>query len=304
MLSGGFDGTVRLWEVETGKELRCWDASSTFDGQKMGVHDVALSADGRLALSASWCDIRVWQVARSRETGRLVGHKFPVNCVALSTDGLRAISGSNDRTVRIWDVRTGRALQRCQAQDSVSGVAFAPDGCTAVSSELDGETPLRAWDIATSKELRCFPSPGMHDLHAGVAVSPDGRRVLAGSWDRTMRLWETATAKELRQFDVGSYVQAVAFSVDGLRVLAAGGHAGMWPGGAAGPRNGGRGYGFVALYDGSSGKEVHRFICESIVLNSPFLPTNVMPCRATTMARYDCGDFRKAVRPDSRTKWV
>jgi WD40 repeat protein len=76
----------------------------------------------------------------------------------------------------------------------------------------------------------------------------------------------------VRQLAANTYVESVAFSLDGRRALVAGGHAGRWPGGAASPRNHGQGYGVLQLWDLDSSKEVRRFVLGSIILSAAFSP--------------------------------
>ena len=73
---------------------------------------MALSGDGRRAVSASWDQtLKVWDVETGRELRTLQGHTGVVNGVALSGDGRRAVSASADNTLKVWDVETGRELR-------------------------------------------------------------------------------------------------------------------------------------------------------------------------------------------------
>ena len=85
-----------------GRELR------TLAGHAGSVNGVALSADGRRAVSASSDQtLKVWDVETGRELRTLAGHTVAVNGVALSADGRRAVSASSDQTLKVWDVETG-----------------------------------------------------------------------------------------------------------------------------------------------------------------------------------------------------
>src|SRR5262249_55662045 len=118
---------------------------------------------------------------------RLEGHDAPVLSLALSPDGSRALSGSDDETIRLWDLQTGQEVGCFRGHEgTVRGLAFSPDGSRALSGGDDHT--VRLWDVASRKQLRCFP--GHTDRVRGIAFSPDGRRALSGSHDRTMRLWD------------------------------------------------------------------------------------------------------------------
>ena len=111
ILSGGSDKIARIWDPESGRELR------RFAGHETWVNAVAYSPDGRRVLTGCGGDIvegqfthgsdttlRIWDVASSQEVCRLQGHTASVTSVAFSPDGRRALSGSLDKSVRLWNL--------------------------------------------------------------------------------------------------------------------------------------------------------------------------------------------------------
>ena len=115
------------------------------------------------------------------------GHASTVGSVAYSPDGRTALSGSWDKTLKLWDVATGRELRTFTGHGyGVRSVAYSPDGRTALSGSDD--KTLKLWDVATGRELRTFTG------HSGrvwsVAYSPDGRTALSGGHDKTLKLWD------------------------------------------------------------------------------------------------------------------
>jgi uncharacterized protein YkuJ len=146
-----------------------------------------------------------------------LGHASGVDSACFSPDGCYVLTGSRDKTARLWDVETGKEVRKFEGHaSSISSVAFSPDGRYALTGSYD--RTARLWDVETGKELRKFE--GHADAIYSVAFSPDGRYVLTGSWDKTARLWDRETGKELRKFEGHTNViYSVAFSPDGRYVL-------------------------------------------------------------------------------------
>jgi dipeptidyl aminopeptidase/acylaminoacyl peptidase len=154
-----------------------------------------------------------------------------VESVAFSPDGRSALSGSSDKTLKLWDVATGKEIRTFAGHTAaVNSVAFSPDGRSALSGSNDRSFKL--WDIATGKEIRSFVAPpgkflwwriSDHGNVNTVAFSPDGRSALSGSYSfNTLKLWDVATGNEIRTFTGHSNdVHSVAFSPDGRSALSA-----------------------------------------------------------------------------------
>ena len=145
-----------------------------------------------------------------------------VTSVAFSPDGKTLVSGSWDKTIRLWDAATGKPLGEPIRghEGSVSSVAFSPDGKTLASGSDD--STIRLWDAATGKPLG-EPLRGHEESVSSVAFSPDGKTLASGSNDETIRLWDAATGKPLGEPLRGheNFVGSVAFSPDG-KTLASG----------------------------------------------------------------------------------
>jgi WD40 repeat protein len=147
----------------------------------------------------------------------LVGHTGSVDAVAFLPDGRRALSGSGDRTLRLWDLTTGETLRTLEGHSNlVTAVAVLDDGRRALSGSWDNT--LRLWDLATGETLRILE--GHSNSVSALAVLLDGSRALSGSWDNTLRLWDLETGETLRTFAGHTdQVTAVAVLGDGSRAL-------------------------------------------------------------------------------------
>jgi WD40 repeat protein len=135
--------------------------------------------------------------------------------VAVLADGRRALSGSWDNTLRLWDLATGETLRTLEGHTSpVNAVAVLADGRRALSGSY--ENTLRLWDLATGETLRTLN--GHTNGVNAVAVLADGSRALSGSYDNTLRLWDLATGASLAEFTADAAISSVAFARDDLIV--------------------------------------------------------------------------------------
>src|SRR5262249_38279897 len=132
--------------------------------------------------------VRVWDVLFGRELVRCTGHTESVVSVAISPDGKYILSGSKDKSLRLWSATTGEQLVKLDGPAPLLAVAFSPDGkhVAAGFDAADKAKPFRVWDLATKQELSGFSAPGGC---AALAFLPDGRRLLAGHLDGSVRLW-------------------------------------------------------------------------------------------------------------------
>ena len=141
------------------------------------------------------------------------GHADAVSCVTFSSDGQCALSGSKDKTVRLWDLNTGACLRVLEGHTaSVLGVALSAHGSRALSGSED--KTVRLWDLATGACLHVLE--GHADSVLSLAFSPDGNRALSGSKDKTVRSWDLDTGVCSRVLELrADSVSAIAFSPDG-----------------------------------------------------------------------------------------
>jgi len=152
------------------------------------------------------------------------GHGGYVTSVAIGNDGRLAVSGSNDHSLRVWDVPTGRCLRVLEGhQQHVLSVAISGDARLALSGADD--EPLRLWEVASGRCLRIFDG-GAGRVY-GVALCNDGRFGLStgahserGFDVGAVQVWDTETGRRLHTFyGHSSAVKAVAITPDGRRAL-------------------------------------------------------------------------------------
>ena len=216
-LSGSFDGSICLWDVKSGKEIRRFKGHGGWfsSGEVMSVGFVP---DGQRIVSGSVDKtLRLWQVESGQELIKIKGHGDAVMSVTFSPDGKHIASGSRDKTVRLWDAQTGQEIKRLEGHgDVVLSVAFSPDGRYLVSG--GGDKTIRRWSVESGHEF--LYSSGHSGMVCSVAFSPNGRHILSGSSDQTVRLWDVADGREIFRFaGHKGEVTSVVFSPDGSRCL-------------------------------------------------------------------------------------
>jgi WD40 repeat protein len=188
------------------------------------IERVEFSPDGRRLLSCGMdASIRLWDLHTGREVRRFEGHGDRVECVSFSADGRRFLSAAWDWTLRLWEVETGKELRRIQFHGEpgvhVSGVWWFPDGRRCLALATDHHA-LQIYDVQNGTLLKDF---GRHPGHIyAAALSPDGNRVLEGSFDYVapLRLWDVDSGQLIREFKGHTdKVFGVAFSPDGRWAL-------------------------------------------------------------------------------------
>ena len=166
---GESDNSVRLWDVEGGKEIRRSDGHPALVASVPSRWMNALSPALRQKRAA------VGRGQRRRDR-RFEGHVGRVTSVAFSAHGERALSGSWDRTLRLWDVESGKELQVLKRHTAeVRTAAFLPDGQHALSGGW--YDTIRLWDLKEATEIRQFK--GDMGVVTSVAVSSDGLHALS-----------------------------------------------------------------------------------------------------------------------------
>jgi hypothetical protein len=140
----------------------------------------------------------VYETDTGSQLFELQGHDRWIYSVAYSPDGKRILTGSGDRTAKVWDASTGEPILTLRSHAAaVTGVAFSPGGKRIVTGSQDGTA--KVWDTATGKELLTLT--GHRSYINVVAFSPDDQRIVTGSWDHTARLWEAATPQQVAAWE-------------------------------------------------------------------------------------------------------
>ena len=248
------DKMLRVWDVESGRELRSFEGFKgiifryNYTYSVAESPDVAISPDGRLALSCGGCasanklpytdtDVRLWDLTTGEKLksfpdpkwpvyyvafspdGRLLPESLifptgvPVYCVAFSPDGRLALAGMGGWK-SLEDVPNYAKDHPDFKGNPSEQFYFNPDG-----SPNTKECVLRLYDVASGREKQRFEGHKSEVIRA--AFSPNGKHIVSAAMDGTLRLWDVASGKELRRIilPLKTVITCLAVSPDGRWLL-------------------------------------------------------------------------------------
>ncbi len=241
----GLDNSVRIWNLESGKQIRHFDFTAS---RVFGVQGLSVSLDGKyVAACTSWdwlhpwmCPwIYVWEIS-SGERKRFVQHSEQVflPAITFSGDGETFRVAHSGKKIHSWSVRTGEDEGADDFDKEAFPLTFAPNGKLLVGGDDKGNVWL--WDAKNGKKVATLS--GHVKPPRAAAVSKDGTRVVTCAEDFSVRLWEIETEKELTVVKgLDSVARTVAISPDGTRFVT------------------GHDDGAVRLWDAKTGKELTGF---------------------------------------------
>ncbi|MBD2100309.1 serine/threonine-protein kinase [Leptolyngbya sp. FACHB-261] len=251
LASGGYDRTVKLWNLNTGEQLqtlsdhrervtsltissdgkllasgshdrtiKLWNLATgdlihTLDGRFGPIHSVAFDPKGQTLLSSSGTEIKLWAVLTGRSVAAFAGGSESIRSIAISPDGRLLAVGSLDGTVEFRHAQTGKLLHSRSAQvGGIVSLAFSPDGQLLASSS---GTSIEIWGLRLGKRLHLLPSQSGEI--ASVAFSPDGQ-TLASSGGPAIDLWNLQTGRRLSSLTGHtSLIRSVVFSPVGRTLI-------------------------------------------------------------------------------------
>jgi WD40 repeat protein len=185
MLTSSWDGTAKLWRVDSCEEL------ATF---RLPPHceDAAFSPDGKLLAISSQNDATIYEVSSRKAVHVLRGHQNTADCLAFSPDGRQLVTGSHDRTIRLWDVESGETIRVIPAhRNKISAIAISPDGRTSASGDKAGI--LAFSHVETGRFL--FDVKLADQAIRALMFSPDGKALAVAATEKVLMLQinETST---------------------------------------------------------------------------------------------------------------
>jgi WD40 repeat protein len=257
LATGGKDGTARIWDADSGRELFCLTGSSS------EVTAVAFAPDGQWLVTGSTDGTaRLWDLSSRRELRTLRGQNTgSVWAVAVTADGQRVVTGNQAGTAQVWDAASGQELvtlnghlalsemgastvallsspllaasalypTRTAHAGAIWAVAVTPDGKRVITAGQD--CMVMFWDAHSGRRLLSYVGNFWIDWGINsVCVSPDGKRVITAGNDNNARVWDAETGTGVLSLTTSTgWVRSVAVAPDGQRLVTGhGGPAIVW----------------------------------------------------------------------------
>lgn len=217
--SSSLDETVQVWDASTGETML------THRSNALQAQAIAWSPDGKYIASTDGLSsekIQVWDASTGHLSTRHIpftGHTEQVFSLAWSPDGKYIASSSDDKTVQVWDTRTGRTIFTYRGHTlGVRAIAWSPDG-QRMASASDDKT-VHVWDAPRGGNSLVYY--GHLDKLNALAWSSGGTLVASASDDKTVQIWDSSTGRKVfTYFGHTGGVTSVSWSHDGMRLASA-----------------------------------------------------------------------------------
>jgi WD40 repeat protein len=242
VISSSAEGNVHVWDINSGQMLIEFLCHPHIEGRVRDIDSIAITPDAERVITASAdYSLKIWELKQIKigKTGQilvkpslyknLVGHTDEVKSVVITPNGKRAISGSEDGTVKVWDILTGIEIQtfNCQPTDSSNvskiGTIFLSSDGNQVFSVNQRNPEIKVWDLESQENCKTldlgpinltfggltygdiYTSSGSISFHNGstygtdghkspitdIVVTPDNRYLVTCSYyDSTLMLWD------------------------------------------------------------------------------------------------------------------
>ncbi len=217
LATAGEDNTIRLWDNPDGIQIR------SIQAHKGDVRCVAFDPDGDVFASASWDKtIKIWQTSDCSTLAEASGHEGPVNCLAFSPDGKLIFSGSDDATIKVFSSPRGALKSTINPEiGDIKALAVSSKGLLAA-----GGSELQFLD-ASGKMLKDNDNY-LYGIKA-LAFSPDGKTLAAATgMEKRLEIWNAETLEEAGSIKDPDWINCVAFTPDGKRIITGGSAVKIW----------------------------------------------------------------------------
>ncbi|KAM4057427.1 WD domain, G-beta repeat domain-containing protein [Hirsutella rhossiliensis] len=182
--------SVQIYDVQTGEVYRYLLHETHF---YVHISSLCFSPDEHyIATAGDDKVLRVWDIQQAAAHWTLYGHEAEIYALAFARNGRIIASGGGDGTVRLWDPEAGVHVGTLSIGGCVTAVAISPDSKFVAVATFGSS--ISVWDMQQGAIVEHFNEAALGGGHEnsvyGVAFSPDGHRLVSGSWDMTVKMWE------------------------------------------------------------------------------------------------------------------
>ena len=239
IISGSADKTIKVWDLVTGQQLLTFSS----------IYPIALAIthDGTKVVSGGSSGIQVWDLAIAKELfiPSFCTHATSVNEIVITPDGNHLISGSQDDTIKIWNIATSPNLFTFSDNtQSVTKLVVTPDGSKIIFVDCWGDKQIkmmnfsrkqksekiimhffkmmriklkRLWNLATRQEISTLTS---YNNSYTFAITPDGTKIITGGWSGEINVWNLAEEQKLYGFSTEKdIVETLLVTPDGTKMI-------------------------------------------------------------------------------------
>ncbi|MEG4574123.1 WD40 repeat domain-containing protein [Microcoleus sp. N3A4] len=185
------------------------------------ITSLAISPDNTILVGGSWEKIWVWDLQTGATIRSIEGHSHWVLSVAISPDGNTLVSGSADKTIKVWNLKTGKlihTLNRLSWHGWVTAVAITPDGKTIVSGSTNKN--IKIWNLTTGKLNQTIESSKKLSSVLSLCISHEGKFIVCGSTNKKITVWNLHSGQFIRSLEGESdWIQSLSITSDNTTLI-------------------------------------------------------------------------------------
>ncbi|KAJ1310406.1 hypothetical protein OPQ81_007144 [Rhizoctonia solani] len=187
LVTGSYDHEIRFWEAWSGLCSRTIQRS----GESGQVNRLSISPDKRLLAAAIYTKVHIYDIPGNSSTPRAVfeGHKGNVTSVSFHSEGKWVVTGSEDGTIRIWDLRTSNLHRVYENEVPINDVCIHPNQGELISCDQAGR--IRQWDLTLQEEACTVELAPAGDIPIrSISIASDGSCLVAGNNKGRVYVWK------------------------------------------------------------------------------------------------------------------
>ncbi len=229
IVCGYEEGTIRYWDISTRQQVK------TLDRFMNSVSGLVFTPDSKTIVGGVDNSVHIWNAQTGKHKMLLTEDKG-LRCIAMSPDGMIIATGSEDTTIRLWDINTGQLTRTLKGHNHrIHSVIFTSNGQILISGSEDNT--IRLWNVTTGENTKTYTAhTDASGSHSGsplslegvkiLALSPDGKTLASGGGDKIIHLWDYEIGSTKLTLTGHWYpVFSLAFRPDG-KLLASGSYDG------------------------------------------------------------------------------